>query len=166
MRRTTTTAAGTPSSGMRHFVAHTVSTPGTLAASTTASSTTSARSTWSVSPRPRAPPFSRTKTRRAWSLASTWTSGTSVPYTPSAAGKNGSSCARCSGTAGRGRWSRQIERPGTPSSRMSAWLLSYVSARDAKDQLLHKITEIQKVLLIQVLKNCMGFGHEGLTAGW
>jgi hypothetical protein len=113
----TTTAAATRWSAMRPSAARSVSTPGTPAASTTASWTSRARRASSANPRPPALLFCPTKTPRAWSLASMSISATSGLCSLSVRGKSGFSCARCFGTGGIGRSSRRIARRGMRSCR-------------------------------------------------
>lgn len=113
---TTTTGAGIRSWATSRSAGPSASTRGTRAASTTASWTTPGPSTSWASPRRRGQSSFRTRIPRASPSASMSTLATSAPSTRSAAGRSGSSCARSSGTGGRGHWSRRTVPPGMRSS--------------------------------------------------
>lgn len=123
-RRTITASTPTRETGIaaatrwlvtRRSAGRAASTPGTRAASTTASSTTRAPRTSLASRVLRARRFCRTRIRRGWLLGSTWTSGISARCILFVVGRSGSSCVRCSGMAGRSRWRVRIARLGMRS---------------------------------------------------
>lgn len=111
----TTTAAATLSSATSPSAARSGSMRGTPAASITASWMNRGLQTSWANRRHRGPSSYPTRMPRVSPLASTSTSVTSGRFIRSVAGRSGFSCVRCSGTAGRGRWSLLIGRLGTLS---------------------------------------------------